>query len=298
MQNLSLHIEYLLRYHDCVILPGIGAFLRQEKPAQYRQEDGALIPGEREICFNRSITADDGLLTHSISRRARVGFEEARVMLSADIEAMREALSADGELALGRVGRLCLDNENNISFIAGDTAAFQMPVLLPYRRVKKTEPVKEEVMPMVKPYFTLRIPKRVVRYAAVIAVIIAGCMALSVPGYDTAVKVDQASVLPVKVAASKQPQSETVTAPAADKQIKPEKSERYYLIVGANHSMAKCEDFMDHYPDVELHVIPAGKTRKLIYIAASSEREELLDIMRDSEVKERFGQTWIYDSEK
>ena len=71
---------------------------------------------------------------------------------------------------------------------------------------------------------------------------------------------------------------------------------RYYLIVGASHSEKKCKQFMDQHSDFDLDMLHTSASRKLIYMASSSQKTDLLNLMRDEDVVEEFGQTWIYDS--
>ncbi|MDE6547663.1 MAG: SPOR domain-containing protein, partial [Muribaculaceae bacterium] len=47
MDILPLHIEYLLTRHDCVIVPGIGAFIATETEAFIDLENGVIRPRRR-----------------------------------------------------------------------------------------------------------------------------------------------------------------------------------------------------------------------------------------------------------
>lgn len=116
MELLSLHIEYLLTRHDCVIVPGIGAFIATETEASVDFERGIISPRRREISFNGSVVTDDGLLSHSIARREHLSYEEAHRMLSAITNKIRTDLREEGEISIGMVGRLFMDAEGLISF--------------------------------------------------------------------------------------------------------------------------------------------------------------------------------------
>lgn len=116
MDILPLHIEYLLTRHDCVIVPGLGAFIATEQDASIDHEAGIIHPRRREISFNSSVITDDGLLSHSISRREGLSYEEARRVLIHLIERMTADLNEEGEVSLGMVGKLVKDAEGLISF--------------------------------------------------------------------------------------------------------------------------------------------------------------------------------------
>lgn len=116
MDILPLHIEYLLTRHDCVIVPGLGAFIASESEARIDAELGIVTPRRREISFNGSVVTDDGLLAHSIARRERISYEEARRMLTSLTEKMNFDLRREGEVSVGLVGRLLRDSEGMVSF--------------------------------------------------------------------------------------------------------------------------------------------------------------------------------------
>lgn len=43
METLGIHIEYLLQRHECVILPGIGAFIVSNDAARIDMATGEII---------------------------------------------------------------------------------------------------------------------------------------------------------------------------------------------------------------------------------------------------------------
>lgn len=116
MDTLSLHIEYLLTRHDCVIVPGVGAFIGSDTEASIDFEEGVIRPRRREISFNSNVVTDDGLLSHSIARRERLPYEEAHRLMSTLIAKMKADLRMEGEVSLGLTGRLTEDEEGLISF--------------------------------------------------------------------------------------------------------------------------------------------------------------------------------------
>lgn len=116
METLPLHIEYLLTRHDCVIVPGLGAFIATESEACIDIDNGIVRPCRREISFNSSVVTDDGLLSHSIARREGLAFEEAHRRVASLVEKMRSDLRNEGEVSLGMTGRLIRDSEGLINF--------------------------------------------------------------------------------------------------------------------------------------------------------------------------------------
>ena len=93
MDNLSLHIEYLLLRNEYVVIPGFGSFLNVWHPARYDEATGLYHPIEREVRFNSALTHDDGLLASSFSRKYQVNFQEGRELLRHEISSLRDALA-------------------------------------------------------------------------------------------------------------------------------------------------------------------------------------------------------------
>lgn len=116
MENLPLHIEYLLTRHDCVILPGIGAFIATESEASINLNNGIITPRRREISFNGSVKTDDGLLSNSIARRENLSYEDARRRLLSSVEKLKSDLRQEGEISIGLIGRLTMDSEGIVCF--------------------------------------------------------------------------------------------------------------------------------------------------------------------------------------
>lgn len=116
MFNLSLHIEYLMLRHDCVVLPGIGAFINVRQSARFNESKGEWEPMTREVRFNSALTHDDGLLASSYARRYRQEFQSGRELLRKDLLQLEESLEKDGEITIGNLGIL-RKNDDAISFV-------------------------------------------------------------------------------------------------------------------------------------------------------------------------------------
>lgn len=110
MDNLSLHIEYLLLHRECVIIPGVGAFINARIPAHFDADTRIWHPMRTEIRFNSAIVADDGLLANSFARKLRKSYSEARSILEYEIKQLRSLLQQEEEVSIGRIGSLRLND--------------------------------------------------------------------------------------------------------------------------------------------------------------------------------------------
>ena len=105
MNSIASHVEYLLRKHDCVVLPGLGALLCRYVPASFADEDGVTLnPPGRFMAFNGMLTESDGMLASSVARQSGVTFEAATRSVEAEVAQMRAQLALHGDLQLGRLG--------------------------------------------------------------------------------------------------------------------------------------------------------------------------------------------------
>lgn len=318
MQNISLHIEYLLRTHDCVILPGIGAFLRTRRPATCNEATGAISAPATQVCFNSSIVTSDGLLTHSVARRDKVSFEEASVMVSAAAERCRNTLSQYGELAIGHLGLLRLDEENRISFHPYRNLFDQIwTAVSPSMSTEVRTPEKMEPAPAPdNRYYVIRVSRRAVRYAAMVAVCLLTAATLMLPSAnrtapDMTVSRQYASVVPgvEKLGAGQDRQASDASSHATDlveteTEAEPpepttavtEQPMRFYLIVATFSREDDCRKFIETQPDSSsLGIISSGKVCR-VYSAASSDREALIATMASAEHKTLHPQSWIWEN--
>lgn len=222
MYNLTLHIEYLLLRHDCVVLPGIGAFINVRHPARLDSDTGIWHPMTREVRFNGALTHDDGLLANSYARKYQTAFQDGRDLLRRDLQRLQDILESDGEATIGQLGILRL-NDGAISFRPQNTPA-QIAAALGYMEARmrpaeakpesdieaathnnkdvapEAEVIergkrKERAFDTERNYY-IAVNKIFARTAACLLVVVAAAISLIVPMADNR-NVDQASVIPV-----------------------------------------------------------------------------------------------------
>jgi hypothetical protein len=116
MERIIEHIERLLLWHDCVIIPDFGGFVLQVVPATYMGDEHLFIPARKEIVFNPTLTHNDGLLIESYMQRFAVNFSEAQKYIRADVTDMKEDLDNDRQIKFGRIG-LFIKEDERIMFI-------------------------------------------------------------------------------------------------------------------------------------------------------------------------------------
>lgn len=123
MKSVILHIEYLIQRSDCVIIPGVGALVAEHIPARISESEGVIYPPMRAISFNAAIRHDDGMLATSIARAEGILFEDARMKMAEMINSLIADIHHQGEVALGNIGRLYLDADDELHLEAYRSAS-------------------------------------------------------------------------------------------------------------------------------------------------------------------------------
>lgn len=116
MNLLLQHTEYLLSTHDCVVVPGLGAFLALSQSAHYEAGTEEWKSPYRKFAFNESLNVSDGMLIMSIARSNDNNYDYASRIVERDVEEIKSELRRTGEFGFGRIGRLQLSESGQIQF--------------------------------------------------------------------------------------------------------------------------------------------------------------------------------------
>lgn len=116
MIALEQHITELLYRHNCVIIPGFGAFVGNYMPARVDERRGIVYPPSKDVIFNKNIVRNDGLLINKVQEEKNVMEPEARALVDEFITYIDVNLKEKGRLELPNLGILFYDQEKNIQF--------------------------------------------------------------------------------------------------------------------------------------------------------------------------------------
>lgn len=146
MENLVKNISRLIAHHNCVIMPGVGAFLAHRVPACYNATEKVFMPPHRALAFNPQVTVDDALLLSEYMSDGTLSYEEANERLNSDIEAMRLKLADSGILYFGDLGTFNMDIDGKISFTPNENSiddpynyGFEPLAIAPLKELKKKD---------------------------------------------------------------------------------------------------------------------------------------------------------------
>lgn len=320
MERLSIHIEYLLLRHDCVVVPGFGAFINSRSEARIDADSGRAYPMMREVRFNSALVHDDGLLAGSYARKYRVPFAEGREMLRKSIESMRDAIASDGEVTIGRLGIIRAESDT-LTFVPMHGASAEAARIghHPVSWIRRSETETDKAMAtdnvpnkaekvtdtnaMVRRFDTSRnyyiaVNKRFARTAACFLLVAAVALSALLPAHDKRVMPDQASVLPVENIIRKVADSVSETdreeAPEVAETV-PDRVQMHYLVVGTFATEEEADRFisMRRGSGYALEAV-GGKKLWRVSAVKSADSQELLNILNSKEFSDTFKEAWIW----
>ncbi|WP_149273854.1 HU domain-containing protein [Pareuzebyella sediminis] len=146
--GLEHYISDLLYRYNCVMVPGFGAFLTQQKSAILDENTRTFYPPIKVISFNQQLVSNDGLLVSYAAESQHISFEEMLAQVEEEVGEWKLNLEKGKRLTLTHIGELWTNTEGKIQFQPEEninylTSSFGMSslVLTPITR----EVLKEEV---------------------------------------------------------------------------------------------------------------------------------------------------------
>ena len=181
MQNVPFYIAYLLTRHECVIIPGLGAFVVSSSNREKTNRWGILTPPENFLGFNSEITHNDGLLADAIAKENSLSYPEANAWIDQYVASISHSLNEGKKVQIPGVGTLYLKDNKHLfqpdrtlscnAFNYGLTG-FSLPYLKDIRQQANTLPQKKN-----KKVVEVSFRRKFIIYAgAIAAALIAMCI--------------------------------------------------------------------------------------------------------------------------
>lgn len=269
MQRIISHIEYLLDRHDCVTVPGFGAFIKASCPASIEPESGIIRPPHRSLTFNSELTFDDGLLATSYSRAMNQPYTVASSLMAKDVELLKSSIKLQPTVKLGCIGSLSqIDGLYNFNPADSLFVDFGMPIASVHpiedQRVEEQTAV---ILPAPNRFtHTLR---GVMKYAAMFVVLITVGIVLSTPFSDTTdYEVIKASMSPIASTADDDSSISyfdidgapafLIAEPNTGEDVQTLPTDHYCLVIASLASRELADTFMSEYSGMPLGVVENG----------------------------------------
>ena len=113
MNEIALHIDYLLHTHDCIIVPGLGGFVVNTTGVEKNGLWGLDAPNF-ELLFNNKLSYNDGLLAESIMKTNNVSYDVAIKQIESACKELKSTLLKNESVEWDNLGVFKTDADNNI----------------------------------------------------------------------------------------------------------------------------------------------------------------------------------------
>jgi len=114
--DITFYLVELLRLHDCVIVPDLGGFVTNYRPAEMDLANNSFNPPVKEIIFTAKLSKNDGLLVNYISETEGVGYFEARQIIAEFVDEIWSKLENGERIEFHNVGSLQYDRNEKLIF--------------------------------------------------------------------------------------------------------------------------------------------------------------------------------------
>jgi hypothetical protein len=254
--KIEQYISQLLYRHQCVTVPGFGAFLTEIQSAHLHENTNSFYPPKKVISFNFHLKNNDGLLANHIAQIEKSSYESAVDSIESEVLIWNSILQVNEKFTLKNIGELHLNSEKNIVFTPIENTnylkesfglnSFVSPAIKREQIVHHIETAVKVDLPTFEAEPTIQLPSEVrsgrpyLRYAAilVLGLGIAGTVGYKI--YENQVKKE---TLLVETAVQKQVQNKIQEAtflldspiPAVTLTVSEEKM-LYHIVAGAFRS--------------------------------------------------------------
>ena len=116
MAELRTSISKIILLHDCVIIPDLGGFVANYKPAQLDKLAHRFMAPSREIVFNSKLSKNDGLLINWIVEEEGIGYLDAKNKVAAFVEETLHLLENGETVEFENIGNIRYDKSHNLLF--------------------------------------------------------------------------------------------------------------------------------------------------------------------------------------
>lgn len=312
--DLTRHIEILLLSNDCVVVPGLGAFLTHYVPARYDDIDGSFIPPMRTVGFNQRIQESDMLLAQSYVEAFDISYPEAVRRVEDDVEALRNCLEENGQYLMHGIGTLSLNADGNVEFEPTE-AGIITPSLyglgsFQIERLDAEEKSEEHHN------VNWRTVASVGRYVAAAAIAVVAFLFIPSPSNDVfhqPARISQSSVIPsvlpshINIAAKTTKLSATPKPVAPKKAVKPEvkrveakvmeQPKPFTIVLASRITRSNGVEMVEQLhkegmSGVRLHV---GASNVKVVDGAFATRQEAVDSLNKLVQDKRFADSWVME---
>ena len=273
--KIEHYISQLLYRHQCVTVPGFGAFLTEIQSAHLHENTNSFYPPKKVISFNSHLKNNDGLLANHIAQIEKSTYENAVASIESEVVIWNSILQVNEKFTLKNIGELSLNSEKNLVFTPSENInylkesfglnSFVSPSIKreKYKQEAETFYKEEiqEIVPEEKEVIALepeiKKSRGYLKYAAIIVLALSATGSIGFKLYQD--NIDQQTLL-VETAVQKQVQNKIQEAtflienpiPAVTLTVKEEKLP-YHIVAGAFRNEANAQNVFDELTRLGYH---------------------------------------------
>ena len=182
--KIEQYISQLLYRHQCVTVPGFGAFLTEIQSAHLHENTNSFYPPKKVISFNFHLKNNDGLLANHIAQIEKSSYGSAVDSIESEVLIWNSILQVNEKFTLKNIGELHLNSEKNIVFTPIENTnylkesfglnSFVSPAIKREQIVHHIETAVKVDLPTFEAETTIQLPPEVrsgrpyLRYAAIL----------------------------------------------------------------------------------------------------------------------------------
>ena len=308
MFSIIEHIEYLLTHHDCVVVPGWGAFIANYDTASYDDGQQLMERPRRTIGFNANVNHNDGLFAQSLMRREGLTFDEAMRFIADSVTTFRQQLAKDNDVTMGHIGFFSRGQGSHPEFqpianLQGCDSFFGLTDC-EIKTISTLEREMVELPAAMEPQQRNPFIRKAARIAASVAVLIGLSIMLTTPIIVNRQQ-DMASLSPTVTAPQSQQLDMTIQQGVTNQAIETVEhypaiantgntSGKYYMVIATLRDQHELDAFKNKYPELVPHMKMLGyKGMTCVYVARSDDYGTLMGL-RD-ELPQALRDVWIYN---
>ncbi len=256
--KIEQYISQLLYRHQCVTVPGFGAFLTEIQSAHLHENTHSFYPPKKLISFNSHLKNNDGLLANHIAQSEKTTYDSAVASIESEVVIWNSILQVNERFTLKNVGELSLNSEKNLVFTPSENInylkesfglnSFVSPAIKREEYKQVAEKIEEEV-PTIALTPEKRESRSYLKYAAIFVLALSAAGTIGFKLYQNHVA---EQTLIVETAVQKQVQNKIQEAtflienpiPAVTLTVKEEKL-AYHVVAGVFRSETNAQKVYD-----------------------------------------------------
>jgi cell division septation protein DedD len=114
--KIAGYVGDLLYDYECVVIPGLGGFIAEDKSVMINKVTDKFSPPYRKIHFNIHLRANDGLLVNYVAQNENIPYKSAKQKVDKFVLLCHNALESGKKINFKSIGTIAYDTERNIEF--------------------------------------------------------------------------------------------------------------------------------------------------------------------------------------